>query len=113
MAKVKTINVSEAINDYDENFIKSISLKDVTNTKELKELLLKLERANYVVTTFYEMMYNDYVTMINSECALQLQGLDINTVKYYKSLASKIQKAYYYVLYLITFDNPFKIKVRK
>ena len=113
MAKSKTINVSELINDYDEHFIESISLKDVTSSKELKELLAKLERANYVVTTFYETMYNDYITMINSDCLVQTQGLDIDTVKKYKSLASKIQKAYYYVLYLNTFDNPFKASTRK
>ena len=52
MGKTKKPNVSELINYYDENFINSISLKDVSNSKELKELLIKLEKANYVVTTF-------------------------------------------------------------
>ena len=108
MGKTKTLNVSELINDYDDSFIESISLKDVSNSKELKELLVKLEKANYVVTTFYEMMYNDYITMINSDCQMQPQGLEITTLKKYKSLASKIQKAYSYVLYVNTFENPFK-----
>ena len=108
MGKTKTLNVSELINDYNDSFIESISLKDVSNSKELKELLVKLEKANYVVTTFYEMMYNDYITMINSDCQMQPQGLEITTLKKYKSLASKIQKAYSYVLYINTFENPFK-----
>lgn len=113
MAKAKALNVSEMIGEYDDNFIDSISLKDVTNCKELKELLLKLEKANYVVTTFYETMYNDYITMINNDCLIQSHGIDIDTVRKYKSLAAKVQKAYYYVLYLNTFDNPFKVSTRK
>ena len=108
MGKAKTLNVSELINDYDENFISSISLKEISNSKELKELLVKLEKANYVVTTFYETMYNDYVTMINSDASICSSGLEIETLKRYKSLASRIQKAYAYVLYMNTFENPFK-----
>lgn len=106
MGKTKALNVSELINDYDESFIDSISLKNISCSKELKELLTKLEKANYVVTTFYEMMYNDYITMINSDCPSH--DLEIDTLKRYKSLASKIQKAYNYVLYMNTFENPFK-----
>lgn len=108
MGKNKTPNVSELINYYDENFINSISLKDVSNSKELKELLIKLEKANYVVTTFYEMMYNDYITMINSDVSIDHNYIEIETLKRYKSLASRIQKAYAYVLYMSTFENPFK-----
>jgi hypothetical protein len=110
MGKSKPLNVSELINDYDENFIDSISLKNVSNGKDLKELLVKLEKANYVVTTFYETMYNDYITMINSDCPIQPHGLDIETIKKYKMLASKVQKVYSYILYMNTFDNPFKVK---
>jgi len=113
MAKIKSINVSELISDYDESFIDSISLKSVSSTKELKELMQKLEKANYVVTTFYETMYNDYIMMINSDCDASPCDLDINTLKRYKSLASKIQQAYNYVLYLHTFENPFKTGARK
>lgn len=112
MSKVKALNVSELIYDYDEDFVNSISLKDVTNSKELKDLLMRLERANYVVTSFYEMMYNDYITMINSDCPDEVHGPDIDVVRHYKSLASKIQKAYSYILYISTFENPFK-SVRK
>lgn len=108
MGKTKALNVSELINDYDENFINSISLKEISNSKELKELLVKLEKANYVVTTFYEMMYNDYITMINSDGSIDHNCIEIDTLKRYKSLASRIQKAYTYVLYMNTFENPFK-----
>lgn len=113
MNRQKSINVSEEINNYDENFINSISLNDVKNCKELKELLSKLERANYVATSYYEMLYNDYITMINSDCKSMPCGLDVNTLMKYKSLTSKIQKAYNYILYVNTFENPFKLNARK
>lgn len=113
MNRQKSINVSEEINNYDENFINSISLNDVKNCKELKELLSKLERANYVATSYYEMLYNDYITMINSDCKSMPCGLEMNTLIKYKSLASKIQKAYNYILYVNTFENPFKLNSRK
>ena len=113
MAKIKSINVSELINEYDENFIDGISLNKISSTKELKELTQKLEKANYVVTSFYETMYNDYIMMINSDSIVNTSGLEIDTLKRYKSLASRIQKAYNYVLYLNTFENPFKSSTRK
>lgn len=113
MAKTKSINVSELINEYDENFIDGISLNKISSTKELKELTQKLEKANYVVTSFYETMYNDYIMMINSDSIVNTGGLEIDTLKRYKSLASRIQKAYNYVLYLNTFENPFKSSTRK
>jgi len=113
MAKAKSINVSELINEYDEAFIDSISVKNVSSTKELKELMQKLEKANYVVTTFYETMYNDYMMMINSDYDTSPCDLDIVTLTRYKSLASKIQRVYNYILYLHTFENPFKICPRK
>lgn len=107
MAKTKSVNVSELINEYDENFINSISLKDIGSSKELKELLAKLDKANTVVTTFYKMMYTDYITAINSDYDSD-NAPDLDTVKKYKSLASRIQKAYFYVMYLTAFENPFK-----
>lgn len=113
MAKSKSMNVSELINEYGEKFLDSISLKDVSSTKELKELMQKLEKANYVVTTFYETMYNDYIMMINSDCDDFPCCIEIDTLKKYKSLASKIQKAYNYILYINTFENPFKASTRK
>jgi hypothetical protein len=113
MNRQKSINVSEEINNYNENFINSISLNDIKNCKELKELLSKLERANYVATSYYEMLYTDYITMINSDCKSIPCSLDVNTLMKYKSLASKIQKAYNYILYVNTFENPFKLNSRK
>jgi hypothetical protein len=113
MSKVKNLNVSELINEYDEDFINSISLNNISNCKELKELLVKLEKANYTVTSFYEMLFNDYVMVINSDNEIPPSGFDIDTLKKYKSLASRIQKAYSYILYISTFENPFKISKRK
>jgi hypothetical protein len=43
---------------------------------------------------------NDYI---------QQQGLEIDTLKKYKLLASKIQKAYNYVTYILVFENPFRV----
>lgn len=108
MAKTKNVSISELMNEYDDTFINSISLKEISNTKELKELLSKLEKANYVVTTFYQTMYNDYMMAINSDSDSVIAP-DLDTVKKYKSLASRIQKAYNYIMYMHTFENPFKV----
>lgn len=108
MAKFKNLKVADLIDQYDDKFIESISLKDITNNKELKELCIKLEKANYVVTKFYQMMYNDYIIAINSDSSMMSNAPSIDSVKKYKSLSSKIQKAYNYVTYLVMFDNPFK-----
>lgn len=112
MDKFKRINISELINEYGDEFINSISLKNISSSKDLKLLLDKLEKANYVVTSFYEMMYNDYITIINSNCQVTPTCIEISTILKYKELATKIQKMYSYLLYLNTFDNPFK-PVRK
>lgn len=108
MAKLKNENISELINEYDEEFVQSISLKDVSSSKKLKELLNKLEKANSVITSFYQTLYNDYIISINSD-EPSLDGPDIDMLKKYKRLSSKIQNAYKYILYLSTFENPFKI----
>ena len=108
MATAKRINIVDQIQNYDENFIKTISLEDVTSNKELKELVSKLETANYVVTSFYQILYHDYIMAINSDCAYMNNVSDIDTLKKYKSLASRIQKAYNYVVYMFMFNNPFK-----
>ena len=113
MAKVKSINISGLIGKYDDEFINSISLKNISSMKELKELTRELETANYVVTSFYEMMYNDYIMSINNDCEISQLGIEIDALKRCKELASKIQRAYSYVLYLHTFENPFKVRVRK
>ena len=108
MAKGRQCNLSDLINEYDnDEFLQSITLKNVTSTKELKSLYSKLENANKVVTSYYETLYSDYLTMINSECQCN-ECVDLDTLKHYKNLASKIQKAYSYIMYLTMLDNPFK-----
>lgn len=101
-------NIFDDINKYDENFINSISLNNVKSLKDLRNLLLKLEHANYVVTRFYEIMYNDYITMINSDYKQIPKNLELCNIKRQKTITEKIQKAYNYILYLSTFENPFK-----
>lgn len=113
MGNIKALNVSELINEYNEDFINSISLHDISSSQGLKELLNKLKKANYVVTEYYEMVYNDYILMINSDSQLAASNLNIDTVRKYKSLASRIQKAYNYVLYISTFENPFKRVIKQ
>ena len=106
-AKTKCANLVELVSEYDDKFIESITLDGVSSMKDLKELYNKLDKANRVVTLYYETMYNDYITMINSD-SLNVE-LDINTIKKFKLLASKIQKAYSYITYVMTFENPFRI----
>lgn len=108
MAKLKKLNILELVNEYDENFINSISLTNVNSNKELKDLLSRLDKANSVITAYYETLYNDYITMINSDHSDPVEGIDLITLKKYKSLATRIQKAYNYILYVTTFENPFK-----
>lgn len=113
MGKSTAINILESIGEYDDEFINSISLKDVSNVKELRSLLNKLEKANYVVTMYYQTLYNDYVMTINSDCSLHSHGINVDTLLKYRSLASKIQKAYKYVMYITLFENPFRSAPRK
>lgn len=108
MGKQKAVNVYELINDYDDKFIESISLNEIKNVKDLKLLLAKLEKANFVVTTFYESLYKDYIMMINNDDSCSTIGTEIATLIKYKNIASKIQRAYNYVSYLMNFENPFK-----
>jgi len=105
MAKCKQLNVFELITNYDENYLGSISLSNIKNTKELKHLMLELEKANNVVTQYYEMLYIDFIMSINSDSQV---NADIDNVLRYKSIANKIQKAYNYIMYLNLFNNPFK-----
>lgn len=107
MACSKCNNSIDKVGQYDEEFIKSISLSNVTSNKELKDLLSKLETANYVITNFYQMLYNDYIMSINSESSVATSA-NIETIKRYRTLAAKIQKSYNYVKYIFNFDNPFK-----
>lgn len=103
----KSSKQCDNISLYNEDFIKSISLSNVSDQKELRALLQKLERANYEITNFYSMVLQDYVSSINNNYEFANVVPSLSTVKKYKSIATKIQKAYNYVLYLVTFDNPF------
>lgn len=92
---------------YNEEFIKSISLANISDQKELRALLQKLEKANSEITNFYSMVLQDYISSINNNYEFANVVPSLSTVKKYKNIATKIQKAYNYVLYLVTFDNPY------
>ena len=111
MAKAKITNIYELVKMYDDKFVSSISLNGITSGKELKELLSKLAKANEVVTAYYSMLYNDFIMAANSD-SLMPDGLEISTLCKYKDLANKIQRAYSYVLYVYTFENPFRSRRR-
>ena len=42
MSKTKTINIAEAISEYDDKFINSITLKDITSYSECRDLMKTL-----------------------------------------------------------------------
>lgn len=102
-------NIVDQVSQYDEDFIASISLKDIKNNKELKDLISKVEIANETITSFYQMMYNDYIMSINNDYTVSNTLEDIELIKKYKSRAGKLQKLYNYLLYIFTFENPFKV----
>lgn len=103
----KSSKQHDSINLYNEHFIKSISLSNVSNQKELRELLSKLEKANFEITNFYSMILQDYISSINNNYEFAGVVPDLSTVKKYQTISKKIQKAYNYILYLVTFDNPY------
>ena len=113
MGKSTAINILESIGEYNDEFINSISLKDVSSVKELRLLLNKLEKANYVVTMYYQTLYNDYVMAINSDCSLQSHGINVDTLLKYKSIASRIQKAYKYIMYIMFLPTKLRKKSKK
>lgn len=81
MSKTKTINIAEAISEYDDKFINSITLKDITSYSEFRDLMKTLERANHIVTEYYMMLYNDYMMYINNDGNLNT-SIDLETVKH-------------------------------
>lgn len=105
MSKSKQLNISDLIDHYNDDYINSITLNNITSAKELKHLVAELEKANNVVTQYYELLYIDFIMSINSDSQ---NIIDIDNVIKYKNLANKIQKAYNYVMYLNLFNNPFK-----
>jgi hypothetical protein len=108
MAIIKRGNLLDQVSEYNENFVKSISLKGIKDSKDLRELMFKLEKANDIITEYYNVLYNDYIMMINSDYCFNPSGLDASTVIKYHNLAKKIHKLYNYVVYIATFENPFK-----
>ena len=54
------------VNLYNEDFINSISLSEVSDQKDLRALLQKLEKANTEITNFYTMLLQDYIPSINN-----------------------------------------------
>lgn len=112
MSKAKVINIAEAISEYDDKFINSITLKDITSYSEFRDLMKTLERANHIVTEYYMMLYNDYMMYINNDGNLNT-SIDLETVKHYKSLAKRIQSIYNYVNFIFTFENPYKTRKNK
>lgn len=108
MAVLKRSNLFDQVSMYDEDFIKSISFKDVKDVKDLRELVSKIEKANDTITEYYNILFDDYITMINSNYCLNPSGIEISTIIKYKNLAEKIHKLYNYVTYVATFENPFK-----
>lgn len=103
----KSYKQYDNISLYNEDFIKSISLANISDQKELRALLQKLEKANSDITNFYSMVLQDYFSSINNNYEFASVVPSLSTVKKYKNIATKIQKAYNYVLYLVTFDNPY------
>lgn len=98
----------DSIYQYDERFIESISFKDITSNKDLKDLLDKLTRAKKVMTTLYNQLYDDYLNSINTYSGYNLECPDIDILKRYKNIAEVIQKVYSYVYYIYNYKNPFK-----
>ena len=54
------------VNLYNEDFINSISLSEVSDQRDLRALLQKLEKANTEITNFYTMLLQDYIPSINN-----------------------------------------------
>ena len=71
------------IAEYDENFVNSISLKNINSAKELKELLDKLEKADQVVTEYYRTLYTDHIMFINSSNKYAPDEISLENVKKY------------------------------
>lgn len=97
----------DSVSLYNEDFINSISLSEVSDQRDLRALLQRLEKANTEITNFYTMLLQDYIPSINNNYEFAGVVPDLDTVKKYKNIAKKIQNAYNYVLYLVTFDNPY------
>lgn len=110
MSRLKTRDVIEkSLKKYNEEFLSTLSLKNVASIKDFKALATELKKANEFVTEYYMMLYNDFITALNNKNMLNYYSDNIEALKRYKSLASKIQKAYNYISSLYQFENPFKV----
>lgn len=107
MAIAKKISLLDQISECSD-FIDSVSFKNVKDNKDLRELVAKLEKANDIITDYYNMLLDDYVTIINSDLCFNQSGVTLNTVIKYRNLAKKVHKLYNYIIYMATFENPFK-----
>lgn len=107
----KQVKYKDSVSNYGEDFINSISLANIKSVNELKSLYQKLENANEVMTEFYRVLFSDYITAINKSSDSACIVPDLATVKKYRSITSRIQKAYFYIQYLLTFENPFSKNV--
>lgn len=111
MRRTSTDNLSKLYEEsckYDDEFINSISLTNIKDNAELKELLSKVKQAYLSVTNYYLTMYNDYIKMINTNIKYIPQSINTDSIRKYKHHVNKIQKVYSYLLYLCTFENPFQ-----
>lgn len=108
MSKSKSQNIKK----YNEKFIKSISIKNIRDSKELKELLDKLEIASSEITSYYKDLYEDYILELECENTGLPEELSIANMKRLKRLTKQIQRARNYLLFMYTFENPFKSNVR-
>ena len=88
------------VSTYNDEFINSITLKNIKSFSELRSLYTKLKKANEIMTDFYMTIFSDYVMSINSNADDVCIIPDLDTVKKYKVLTSKIQKAYNYISFL-------------
>ena len=92
---------------YDENYLNSITLSNIKTASELRKLVDELAKANKVVTDGFRLMFQDYVISVHGDYD-QPYGLSLADMNAYRAFVRKIQDVYNYVLYLHTFENPFK-----
>ena len=107
----KTIICSKILKSYIDGVLYEIKESEgicrFNHDRDLRALLQRLEKANTEITNFYTMLLQDYIPSINNNYEFAGVVPDLDTVKKYKNIAKKIQNAYNYVLYLVTFDNPY------
>ena len=81
----------DSVSLYNEDFINSISLSEVSDQRDLRALLQKLEKANAEITNFYTMLLQDYIPSINNNYEFAGVVPDLDTVKKYKNIAIRFR----------------------